>query len=79
MIDKPSKRELVAAIKFAKVQTVMELVANEVFNEPFLEEVLSEDAKIRLQLYVQSNALIHSEVNEVLKDIVSEVRKHGIE
>lgn len=79
VIDKPSKKELVAAIKLAKVQTVMELVANEVFNEPSLEEVLNENAKTRLQLYVQSNALIHSEVNAVLTDIVSELRKHGIE
>ena len=78
VIDKPSKKELVAAIKLAKVQTVMELVANEIFNEPSLEEVLNENAKTRLQLYVQSNALIHSEVNAVLADIVSELRNHGI-
>lgn len=78
LIDEPSMKELVAAIRLAKVQTVMELVANEVFNEPLLEDLLSNDAKTRLQLYVQSNALIHSKLNAVLIDIVSELRKHGI-
>ena len=70
---------VMGALRMAKVQSVLGLVANEVLRSERLSEVLSDEDKMRLKRFVMSNMATGQMLNNALVGIVTELRKHGID
>lgn len=77
--DEVSRDEVMGALRMAKAQAVLGLVANEVMRCERLSSVLSEEDKMRLKHFVMSNLSTCKMLNGVLVSIVLELRKHGID
>ena len=76
-----SRDELMGALKIAKAQAVLGLVANEVLRSDRLSSVLNDEDKMKLELkhFVMSNLSTSNMLNSVLLSVVVELRKHGID
>lgn len=78
-IDKVSRQELKGALRIAKAQAVLCLVANEVMRHERLNVVLREEDKAGLMRFVMGNLSVFQMLNNTLVSIVLELRKHGID
>ncbi len=74
-----SRQELLAAIRLAKSQAVLGLVANEVLKTETLTALLTDVDKSSLKHLVMSNFATSQMLNVTLLNIVQELRKHGID
>ena len=77
--DAVSRDEVMGALRMAKAQAVLGLVANEVLRCERLSSVLSEEDKMRLKRFVMNNLATGQMLNNALVSIVQELRKHGID
>lgn len=74
-----SRQELKGALRIAKAQAVLCLVANEVMRHERLNVVLREEDKAGLKRFVMGNLSVFQMLNNTLVSIVLELRKHGID
>ena len=74
-----SRDDVMAALRIAKAQTVLGMVANEVMQTSSLSCLLNEADKAGLKRFVMSNLTTGQMLNNALINIVLELRKHGIE
>lgn len=74
-----SRDEVMAALRIAKSQTVLGMVANEVMRTSSLSCLLNEADKAGLKRFVMSNLTTGQMLNNALINIVLELRKYGIE
>ena len=77
--DAVSRDEVMAALKMAKAQAVLGLVANEALRCERLSGVLGDEDKMRLKRFVMGNLSTCNMLNGTLVSIVMELRKHGID
>ena len=73
-----SRDEVMGALRIAKAQAVLGLVANEVLRSKVLSGLLSDEDKMRLKRFVMSNLSTNQMLNGALVSIVLEMRNHGI-
>ena len=74
-----SRDDVMAALRIAKAQTVLGMVANEVMQTSSLSCLLNEADKAGLKRFVMSNLTTGQMLNNALINIVLELRKYGIE
>ena len=74
-----SRNDVMAALRIAKSQTVLGMVANEVMQTSSLSCLLNEADKAGLKRFVMSNLTTGQMLNNALINIVLELRKHGID
>ena len=74
-----SRDDVMTALRIAKSQTVLGMVANEVMRTSSLSCLLNEADKAGLKRFVMSNLTTGQKLNNALINIVLELRKHGIE
>lgn len=74
-----SRNDVMGALRIAKAQTVLGLVANEVLKTDSLSALLTDDDKAGLKRFVMSNLATGQMLNNALVSIVQELRKHGID
>ena len=74
-----SRDDVMVALRIAKAQTVLGMVANEVMQRSSLSYLLNEADKAGLKRFVMSNLTTGQMLNNALINIVLELRKHGIE
>ena len=74
-----SRDDVMAALRIAKAQTVLGMVANEVMQTSSLSCLLNEADKAGLKRFVVSNLTTGQMLNNALINIVLELRKHGID
>lgn len=74
-----SRDDVMAALRIAKSQTVLGMVANEVMQTSSLSCLLNEADKAGLKRFVMSNLTTGQMLNNALINIVLELRKHGID
>lgn len=74
-----SRDDVMTALRIAKSQTVLGMVANEVMQTSSLSCLLNEADKAGLKRFVMSNLTTGQMLNNALINIVLELRKHGIE
>ena len=74
-----SRNDVMAALRIAKSQTVLGIVANEVMQTSSLSCLLNEADKAGLKRFVMSNLSTGQMLNNALINIVLELRKHGID
>lgn len=78
-VDDVSSEELLAAIRMAKSQAVLCLVANEVLGKQELACKLEDGIKMNLQRFVMGNFSTAQMLNSSLIKVVTELRKYGID
>ena len=71
--------DVMAALRIAKSQTVLGMVANEVMKTSSLSSILTEEDKAGLKHFVMSNLATAQMLNNALINIVLELRKHGVD
>ena len=74
-----SRNDVMGALRIAKAQTVLGLVANEVLKTDSLSVLLTDEDKAGLKRFVMSNLATGQMLNNALVSIVQELRKHGID
>ena len=74
-----SRDVVIGALRIAKSQTVLGLVANEVLKTNSLAGLLTDQDKAKLKRFVMSNLATGQMLNNALVNIVAELRKHGVE
>ena len=74
-----SRDDVMTALRIAKSQTVLGMVANEVMQTSSLSCLLNEADKVGLKRFVMSNLTTGQMLNNALINIVLELRKHGID
>lgn len=74
-----SRNDVMAALRVAKSQTVLGMVANEVMLTSSLSGLLTDEDKAGLKRFVMSNLATGQMLNNALVNIVQELRKHGID
>lgn len=74
-----SRNDLMDALRIARSQTVLGLVANEVMNADSLSNLLSEEDKAAVKRFVMGNLATGHMLNGVLVNVVLELRNHGID
>lgn len=74
-----SRDDVMAALRIAKTQTVLGMVANEVMQTSSLSCLLNEADKAGLKRFVMSNLTTGQMLNNALINIVLELRKYGID
>ena len=74
-----SRDDVMAALRVAKSQTVLGMVANEVMQISSLSCVLNDADKAGIKRFVMSNLATGRMLNNALINIVQELRKHGID
>ena len=74
-----SRDDVMAALRIAKSQTVLGMVANEVMQTSSLSCLLNEADKAGLKRFLMSNLTTGQMLNNALINIVLELRKYGIE
>lgn len=74
-----SRDDVMTALRIAKSQTVLGMVANEVMQTSSLSCLLNEADKAGLKRFVMSNLTTGQMLNNALINIVLELRKHGID
>lgn len=74
-----SRDDVMVALRIAKAQTVLGIVANEVMQTSSLSCLLNEADKAGLKRFVMSNLTTGQMLNNALINIVLELRKYGIE
>lgn len=74
-----SRDDVMTALRIAKSQTVLGMVANEVMRTSTLSCLLNEADKAGLKRFVMSNLTTGQMLNNALINIVLELRKHGID
>lgn len=74
-----SRDDVMTALRIAKSQTVLGMVANEVMQTSSLSCLLNEADKAGLKRFVMSNLTTGQMLNNALINIVLELRKYGIE
>lgn len=74
-----SRDVVIGALRIAKSQTVLGLVANEVLKTDSLAGLLTDQDKVKLKRFVMSNLATGQMLNNALVNIVAELRKHGVE
>ena len=74
-----SRDDVMVALRIAKSQTVLGMVANEVMQTSSLSCLLNEADKAGLKRFVMSNLTTGQMLNNALINIVLELRKHGID
>lgn len=74
-----SRDDVMVALRIAKAQTVLGMVANEVMQTSSLSCLLNEADKAGLKRFVMSNLTTGQMLNNALINIVLELRKHGID
>lgn len=74
-----SRDDVMTALRIAKSQTVLGMVANEVMRTSSLSCLLNEADKAGLKRFVMSNLTTGQMLNNALINIVLELRKYGIE
>ena len=74
-----SRDDVMAALRIAKSQTVLGMVANEVMQTSSLSCLLNEADKAGMKRFVMSNLTTGQMLNNALINIVLELRKYGIE
>lgn len=74
-----SRDDVMTALRIAKAQTVLGMVANEVMQTSSLSCLLNEADKAGLKRFVMSNLTTGQMLNNALINIVLELRKYGIE
>ncbi len=77
--DEITRNVVMSALRIAKAQAVLGIVANEVLRCERLSGVLNKEDKVTLKHFVMSNLSICNMLNGVLIRVVVELRKHGIE
>ena len=78
-VDEVSRDTVMGALRIAKAQTVLGLVANEVLKTDSLSALLTDGDKAGLKRFVMSNLATGQMLNNALVSIVQELRKHGID
>ena len=74
-----SRDDVMTALRIAKSQTMLGMVANEVMQTSSLSCLLNEADKAGLKRFVMSNLTTGQMLNNALINIVLELRKYGIE
>lgn len=74
-----SREDLLSAIKFATVQSVLGLVADKILSEESLTCLLNEAERKRLKHFVISNFSTSQMLNNALIAVVQELREYGID
>lgn len=74
-----SRDDVMVALRIAKAQTVLGMVANEVMQTSSLSCLLNEADKAGLKRFVMSSLTTGQMLNNALINIVLELRKHGID
>lgn len=75
----PSQGELMAAVRHAKAQSVLGLVADVILADENLCSVLSDDQRRNLKHFVISNFSTSQMLNNALIAVVQELREYGID
>ena len=74
-----SRNDVMGALRIAKAQTVLGIVANEVLKTDSLSALLTDEDKAGLKRFVMSNLATGQMLNNALVNSVLELRKHGID
>ena len=74
-----SRNDVMVALRVAKSQTVLGMVANEVMRTISLSALLTDEDKVGLKRFVMSNLATGQMLNNALVNIVQALRKHGID
>ena len=78
-VDAVSRDSVMGALRIAKAQTVLGLVANEVLKTNYLSGLLTDQDKASLMRFVMNNLATGQMLNNSLVSIVNELRRHGVE
>ena len=75
----PSQEELMAAVRHAKVQSVLGLVADVILSNESLHSVLSDEPCRKLKNFVISNFSTSQMLNNALVNVVQTLRQNGVD